>query len=207
VQLDGGLSRKYEGSGLGLVLVRRLTELHGGGVEVHSSPGKGSRFTVNLPWEQTAGGRKATEHPVTGGETVTTAGGPWLTDILPTVLIVEDDDRTLAVLTEYFRSHRCQILIARTALEALRMIGVQRLDLVLMDIQMPAIDGHAVIQLVREVEERLGHARIPVYAVSSLSLPGDRDRWIAAGASDLFYKPVSLAALSRQLQAHEGSLV
>lgn len=214
VQLDSRLSRQYDGTGLGLALVYRMAELHGGSVSVASDVGKGSQFMVSLPWRNqeqlpltatrlgmaeqmqplpTALTQEATRH----GEQ------PWTNLATPharlKVFIVEDNETNINTLTDYLQAHGYAVDVARNGIEALNRLRGTKPDLILMDIQMPGTDGLEVMQQVRK-EETLQH--IPIVALTALAMPGDRDRCLAAGADEYLSKPVSLQRLVCLIENH-----
>jgi PAS domain S-box-containing protein len=200
-QVESGLSRLHAGSGLGLSLVLGLTRLHGGGVEVSSRPGEGSRFTVTLPWRRPeraaeAGGEDARRAGTRGPdapEPSSPAPGPGRGDLL----VVEDDEASALVLSDCLSHCGYAVSVARSGFEALRLVQENLPDLILMDIQMPGMDGLETIRRLRE-DERL--ARTPILAVTALAMPGDRERCLSAGASGYLTKPVDLAALLRTVE-------
>jgi PAS domain S-box-containing protein len=327
VQLDAGLNRQHEGSGLGLALVARLTDLHGGSVAVASEPGQGSRFTVTLPWQgidkptdegvQPDGARSIalpgltkaliiedsptaadqlaryldelhiqTSITAQGAEAVTRAvefapdvilldvllpdisGWDVLTSlkadprvqsipvlivsvvddqphgmargasgylikpitrqrlwgklertVLPTapdtaaadeatpataanaplVLLAEDNETILAMLSEYLVARGFQVITARNGAEALMHARETRPALALMDIQMPNMDG---LEAIRRIRADTARADIPIIAMTALTMPGDRERCLEAGATAYMSKPVSLKQLVQMMSSY-----
>jgi signal transduction histidine kinase/DNA-binding response OmpR family regulator len=354
VQLDSSLSRQYPGTGLGLALARRLVELHGGGITVASELGKGSRFTVSLPWqapvesfctvepsesisttigascraliiedsppsaEQLA--RYLSElsietviHPRANGAIAKAAElqpdviildlllpelAGWqvlvklkaesrtqnipvlivsvmdertqglalgaaeyllkpisrqqlqgaLSKILPQailmkpdlhcqdfakrkepsctiptgekepeflpgqelsaepplILLAEDNESNIAVLSEYLLTRRYRVGVARNGSEAVARAREKRPDVILMDIQMPGMDG---LEATRRIRANADLATIPIIALTALAMPGDRERCLQAGVNDYMSKPVSLknlfAAIEQQLHQNQ----
>lgn len=335
VQLDSRLARHHEGSGLGLALVYRMAELHGGSVSVSSEIGCGSRFTVTLPWHKPefpafAQGNSETEailarlrrvllidnSPATveqirryllevGAETIVVsededpveaacrvrpdliimdvlysawpgidllsefrqhpdthtipllvlsvisdtlpsdvtngAGEPPIQRIVkpisrhqfsqalrnvfappvqrpvpapyttapsvggttrdnrPLILIVEDNETNIRTLVDYLTAKGVRLEVARTGADVMPMVRIQRPDLILMDIQMPDMDGITAIRLLR-ADERF--STIPIIALTALAMPGDRERTLAAGANDYISKPLSLKRLVQMIENH-----
>jgi PAS domain S-box-containing protein len=189
-QLDTRLSREHAGTGLGLALVRSLAELHGGHAEVESEPGKGSRFRVVLPWRR----------PV-----------PWSIEALGTgaaelsgsraraatarVLLVEDDDPNRTILGEFLRMRGFTVDEASTGSEALACAASSPPDLVVLDIQLPGMDGLEVLARLRAS----GGAVPPVLALTALAMAGDKEKILAAGADAYLAKPASLAMLGKEI--------
>lgn len=320
VQLDSSLSRRYDGTGLGLALVRRIMELHGGSIALDSEVGKGSRFTIVLPWQpltdltaetaadsglsalptpdieralivedsETAAdqlsryltevGIQITVHPYgngaveaairhqpdvilldillpdqTGWEVLTALKAHPATRSIPVVvvsviearshglnlgaaayllkpvtrqqlqhtitqvvavaqsvprtalvlidtppvvppliLLAEDNEANITTTTLYLQAHGLQVEVARNGLEAIQMADEYRPNLVLMDIQMPEIDG---LEAIRRIRSDTKLRQVPIIALTALAMPGDRDRCLAAGANEYMTKPVSLKQL------------
>ncbi len=185
-QLDSRLSREYGGIGLGLTLVRRLVDLHGGSVSLSSKPGEGSHFTVTLPWST----QDNVVPPV-----VMSPGAPlqptW--SWAPRLLLAEDHELTLRLYSELLRQQGCTVTTAYNGEEALARAQEERPDLVIMDIQMPVMDG---LTAIRRMRADLGLAQVPIIALTALAMPGDRERCMEAGANRYLAKPVSLYQLS-----------
>ncbi|MGE5656299.1 MAG: PAS domain S-box protein [Actinomycetota bacterium] len=331
VQIDSSLSRRYTGTGLGLALVRRITELHGGSVTVVSEVGKGSQFTVTLPWKQspvlnTAQAEEpspvaignshtsisedsttATEqfcrylievgvlpaiypqeegaletaikiqptviildlqlppicgwdllaklkaHPQTQQipaivvsliddrtralelgaseylikpitrqqlqstlakilrepaikpteQTVSAAFQqtalvviPEIAPKAPLILIAEDNEANIATLWDYLLAQGYRLAVAKNGWEAVKIAKEQNPQLILMDIQMPEMDGLLATQQIRADSET---AMIPIIALTALAMPGDKEKCLAAGVNEYFTKPVSLKKLAKTI--------
>ncbi len=330
VQIDSRLSRQYEGTGLGLALVLRLVQAHGGSVAVASVQGQGSRFSVTLPWNPQQGtgplpdasdaaptpsialrtvliiedsptaaeqiGRYLNElgihgiiHSQASGavaraaelqpdlivldillpdgvgwdllrqlkselrtqaipvlitsvvdeperaralgaagfiakpidravftrvlQRIATAAGhlPAQPDVLDAtrprepdaaplrILLAEDNEATIELMCDYLHAKGYEVAVARNGAEALAQAQEVTPALVLMDIQMPGMDGLEAIQRIRAVAAQ---STTPIIAVTALAMPGDRERCLAAGANDYLTKPVNLRALLAAIQTH-----
>jgi len=136
-QVDSALNRSYEGTGLGLSLVKRIVELHGGQVRVTSKPELGSCFTICLPCDLTG---SPEQEPPPNLKLATTAT-KFTRDSQPLILIAEDNEASLETLTSYLSNKACQLLVARTGGEAVSLAQDKRPDLILMDMSLPVIDG------------------------------------------------------------------
>ena len=203
VQLDTRLSREYEGAGLGLALVYRLVELHGGSVSVSSEPGKGSCFTVCLP-EVAPHSTEAASRSDTPTALESLSQAAAFADRL--VLIAEDDERTASTLVDYLSGHGLRVVSARNGMETLSLATELRPALILMDIQMPELDG---LEATRRIRAQAQLRSIPIIAMTALVMPGDRERCIAAGADDYISKPISprrLFALLTHYLAREAAM-
>ncbi len=185
-QLDSSLSRQYQGTGLGLSLVKKLVELHGGKIEVESELGRGSRFHFNIPIQKMAGpvAKKATARLVSYDTKPTGRG--------KRILVVDDNQVNLMVQSEYLISKGYQVIEAENGVEALDLAQKQKPHLILMDIQMPGMDGFEAIRRLRALPE---FAAIPIIALTALAMPGDRERCLEAGATEYHTKPFSLKGL------------
>lgn len=322
VQLDSSLSRRYAGTGLGLALVRRIVELHGGSVSLLSEIGKGSRFTVTLPWHEIDSininaretektqwqlpniqqalivedseitakqvarylgeiGTETTIHPLGEGsvdaalqfkpdiiildlllpnisglevlsqlkanpatkeipvlvisvvderERALSLGAsayllkplsrqefqlalsqifsqsPQLSDRtalvvtsptaqkFPLILLAEDNESNISTMMDYLQIHGYQVNLARNGLEAVEMAKKQKPDLILMDIQMPEMDG---LEATRWIRKEPNLVKIPIIALTALAMPGDREKCVIAGANEYLTKPIGLKNLMK----------
>jgi PAS domain S-box-containing protein len=199
-QLDTRLAREHGGSGLGLALVRHMTQLHGGKVEVRTEPGRGSRFSVLLPWTPRPGGAPsgAAFRPV--GSTAP-APSPGRSTSAPTVVLVDDDPAAAEVLTSYLGASGIRLEVATNGPAGLDLVAAVQPDVVLMDIQLPGMDGLEVIRRLKADGDGNGPR---VIALTALAMTGDRERMIAAGADDYLSKPVSLQVLEARIRALAG---
>jgi PAS domain S-box-containing protein len=195
VQLNSGLNRTHEGTGLGLSLVYRLTELHGGSVSVSTELGKGSRFTVSLPWEDN----------ITLSSPVVESIEPELpiqtTLSQAVILLVDDNQNVIETLYDYLSIKGYQLLTAHNGIQAIDKTIEEKPDLILMDIQMPGMDG---LEAIRQIKANPEVSMIPIIAITALAMPGDQARCLEAGAQDYLSKPLSFKAL---VESIEGVLV
>ncbi|MCG6869327.1 MAG: response regulator [Gammaproteobacteria bacterium] len=197
VQLDNPMNRNYSGTGLGLVLAYRMAELHGGGISVESTPGQGSRFTVTLPWSA-AMPRSYGQLGAAGVSDDTGERGP-LPGTGIRVLLAEDHETNSDMLTEALESMEFQVSQARDGVEALAMARRVRPDIILMDLQMPNLDGLEATRRLRADPELNGTA---VIALTALTMPGDRERCFEAGVNDYLEKPVGVREMVRTIHRH-----
>ncbi|HAV78527.1 MAG TPA: hypothetical protein DCX53_14355 [Anaerolineae bacterium] len=193
VQLDGGLARENAGTGLGLVLVAQMARLHGGGVKVESVPGQGSRFTLTLPWEPA----------LTPDTTVKLRNTGRLRPVAPdevnkhTILLMEDTQEVTMMLKDYLENAGYKVITAQDGLEGIEQAKITHPDLILMDIQMPRIDGFEATKRLREDPE---FKQTPIVALTALAMPNDRQRCLAAGMDEYISKPVNLKRLLKIIQ-------
>ena len=198
-QLDSKLSRQYAGTGLGLSLVLRLAELHGGSIEVKSELGKGSCFTVSLPWSESKSHfpqvAPAYKNPDISTDRIAAKG--------PLILLVDDNEINLSTVGDYLRAQDFCVILARNGLEAIQVVRERKPQLVLMDIQLPVMDGIDAISILRADPT---FASLPILALTSRAMVGDRERCIEAGANDYLTKPVQLKQLTHVILSHLNHL-
>jgi len=183
-QLDGSMSRKYEGTGLGLAMVKNLVELHYGTVDVESEPGRGSCFTVRIPYraeteEKTAvGGQLAVDRNMQTGSQEQGV-------MQPLVLIVEDDEKSAELMKVQLESEGWLTLVAGTAEEGIEMASSHRPDLITLDILLPGMNGWEFLE---KVKRDKALAEIPIVIVSIVA---DENKGFSLGASKVLQKPVN----------------
>ncbi len=196
-QLDGSLSRQYEGTGLGLVMVKRLVELHGGEVHVTSTEGQGSCFQFTIPYRKVDEDKPADRTPVETAPAAPPAAAatPLLASVSeprmmqPEVLIVEDNDQAADLMALQLGSAGYTIQRARGGAEALNMMKAQQPDLVVMDIMLPDIDGWEVMRRMKQ-DPQLESIHVVV-----VSIVADEKKGFALGAVDVLEKPLHKQAL------------
>jgi PAS domain S-box-containing protein len=187
-QADVSTTRNYGGTGLGLAIARQLIELMGGAVGAESELGVGSTFWIELPL--------VTAAATNGGPSP--AATPRLWGSAPRVLVAEDSPVNQTVAVRTLERVGCQADVAHSGREALAMLASRQYDAVLMDCQMPELDGYEATAELRRREGAGQH--IPVIAMTGETMDGDRERCLAAGMDDYLSKPIERAALVAVLQ-------
>ncbi len=186
-QADGSITRRYGGSGLGLAITRRLVEMHGGTIRVESELGRGSTFRVSLPLDREPAGALASPG-LGGGDRVGNAPSRETARIL----IVEDNLINQKVVSAILRKKGFVVEIANNGQEALDKLEAGEFSLVLMDVQMPLMDGLEATRRIRR-EERWKN--LPVLAMTAHAMNGDRERCLQAGMNAYVSKPVEATHL------------
>ncbi len=261
VQIDSSLSRQYNGTGLGLALVKRLVEAQNGCISVTSTPGQGSCFTITLPYEtvpttlasvnlaaqsdspslpaldrddRPADERSAVDllEPNDDLELILTTAAaaesrvpdsiahnlpllnvplpaidldlaaPPAIDIrgtrqLPLILLAEDNKTNIETLLLYLSHSGLEMMVAKDGMEVIQLAQSHYPDLILMDIQMPGMDGLEAIATIRQLPEIMD---TPIIALTALAMPGDRERCLASGANEYLAKPAKLKAVRETIQ-------
>jgi len=188
-QVESGMSRSYGGTGLGLAISKQLAELMGGSVKVRSAPGRGSIFTVRLHLQHAC------------HETVTQSAESRLPPIDissargKTVLLVEDNAVNAFISAASLESMGVVSVHAANGNEAVNLYRERRFDAILMDCEMPVMDGFAATRLIRELEASSGQSRTPIIALTANALTGDREHCLRQGMDDYLSKPIELRQL------------
>jgi signal transduction histidine kinase len=194
-QLDSGYSRNYPGTGLGLAISRRLATLMGGDISVASELGRGTTFTVTLPLPLAA-----MTDPGGAFQTEFSGGAKGLAGKNRYRILVVEDDATIRKLLELVLVDRGYVVeMAKNGAEALERWNQEDTDLILMDVQMPVMDGLAATAEIRRKEEGTG-ARIPIVSLTAHALAEDSARCLAAGADAYLTKPLNLQELFHTLE-------
>ena len=196
IQIDSALNRQYNGTGLGLALVKRLVEIHGGTVELTSELGVGSCFAINLPINVGFPAiEEQTEQDLSGQSQIGQSQTEGL--ISPLILLAEDNEANIVTFSSYLEAKGYRILLANDGQQAIDLAKAEHPDLILMDIQMPVMDGLEAIKQIR-LDPNL--ADIPIIALTALVMEGDHERCLAVGANEYLSKPIKLKQLATIIQ-------
>ena len=195
-QADSTITRRFGGTGLGLSICRSLVEMMGGEIEARSTPGAGSRFRFVLPLRRSCSladydARETEAAPAALPE----AGRPLR------VLLAEDHPTNQRVVQLILASQGAEVVIAGDGAQALAAFEAGPFDVVLMDMQMPVMDGLSATRRIRELEGRTGRARTPVVMLSANAMAEHREDALAAGADSHVAKPITAASLLAGIEA------
>jgi signal transduction histidine kinase len=197
VQLDSSLNRRHAGTGLGLTLVKQIVELHGGKIHLESKLHHGSCFTVHLPKICLLSDQDTCSLMPFDG----LASYPLQIDReIPKaslILLAEDNEANISTFSSYLTAKGYRMILAENGQEAIDLAQSERPDLILMDIQMPNMDGLEAISQIRQNPQLI---KTPIIALTALVMAGDRERCLAVGANDYLAKPVQLRQLNLKIQ-------
>ncbi|MHC1711693.1 MAG: chemotaxis protein CheB [Solidesulfovibrio sp.] len=189
-QVEGVYMRRFGGAGLGLSIVRRLVALMGGEIAVDSEEGRGTTMYVSLPIQTAAqtdrntGGREPKSSSLSGLR----------------LLLAEDDAVSMLSFTRMLQKAGHRVDVAEDGAKALLLLAKQDYDCILMDVQMPVMDGVAATRAIRGDATLGAKARIPIIAMTAYAMTGDRERFLAAGMDDYVGKPVEMDDLEQAIQ-------
>ncbi len=239
VQIDSTLSRQYNGTGLGLALVKRLVEAQNGSIQVTSTPGQGSCFSIALPYvsvpstppisavkpppipdpidrelqEITDSQEPESDRfvPLAVAELLPLTSSLSLPSLVelesiaepgfdappenhsqrqqPLILLAEDNQTNIETFLLYLTHSGYEIVVANNGIEAIDLAQSVQPDLILMDIQMPGMDGLEAIVKIRQIPALV---KVPIVALTALAMPGDRETCLASGANEYLSKPAKL---------------
>ncbi|HBC76601.1 MAG: hypothetical protein A2008_10375 [Candidatus Wallbacteria bacterium GWC2_49_35] len=193
-QIDDSYTKKYQGTGLGLAIVKNLANLMGGEVSVKSAAGRGTRFDIDIPFKISERYIYSPDEKISGAgdELKMSAAGMK-------ALIVEDDQISAKLASVILKKNGFEPVTAYNGRQALDLIEKNKFAVVLMDIQLPEIDGLTAIKLIKSRGASEEQFRVPVIALTAYALSGDREKFTEAGADDYISKPFVEEDLTKKI--------
>ena len=201
-QVDGSATRRHGGTGLGLAIARQLVEMMGGSIRCQSTIGEGSEFWFDVELARVNGSGGTLRTPSEASASV----GPRSAEQSKRVLLVEDNTVNQRVAHAMLQRLGYEVDLAEDGERALEALRVHRYQVVLMDCQMPVMDGYEATRRLRDEAEGALDPAVPVIAMTAHAMNGDRERCLAAGMDDYMSKPVSLDAMRDVLARWVGSV-
>ena len=190
-QIDSSFRKKYKGAGLGLSITKKLVEMMGGSISVRSNiPEKGTTFSFNIPIEAN-GDNDIFDSFETVIETARCLKGLK-------ILFAEDNPVNKELVNRYLEKEGCRITNVNNGLEAFEIYKLERFDLLLLDIQMPVMDGVEAIRKIRDFETDKGYRTIAI-ALTAYAMKTDRDKFLSAGMDGYVSKPFSKEHLLKEM--------
>jgi signal transduction histidine kinase/ActR/RegA family two-component response regulator len=191
-QVEAGSSRRYGGTGLGLSICRRLVETMGGEIGVRTAPDKGSDFYFSIPIRVPD---FPAENPVPAAKRVRANYRK------PRILVVDDDSVNRKLIMRMIEKAGAEAQLVESGAQAIHAFQEEEFDLIIMDIQMPGMDGIETTRRIREIEMRTGAVRrTPISALTANAGEGDRERCFEAGMDDFFCKPIRIDVLEKLIE-------
>jgi len=206
-QVDGGITRTYGGTGLGLTITRNFLNLLGGSLEIASREGKGSTFTIFLPvslpdpptFRPAISGRREILETIRQSEPehiIPTSGAT-----LGNILLVEDNEVNQRFISRLLSDGGFDVTLAQNGAVALEILSENTFDLILMDLQMPVMDGYEAIRYIKEDPNLSG---VPIVAITAHAMKKDKKRALDAGCVGFLTKPIRKDALMAEVSVHTG---
>ena len=195
-QADGSHTRRYQGAGLGLAIVSRLVSMWGGRLEMASAPGRGTTVSFTMPARLAPAGVEAPPPAQAAFGPPTRPGR---------VLLAEDDPINTVMTMDMLESLGYRATIVENGSQAIKALSQEDFDCLIMDIQMPEMDGITATRTIRAAMELGAKAEIPIIALAAHAMPGDRERVLAAGMNDYLAKPVDFDHLEMALARVMGN--
>ena len=197
-QADSSVSRKYGGTGLGLPISKNLARLMGGDIFVSSQVGKGSTFSVLLPAKITSENTDTQNEPRLDTQKINERIRSHLNQE-DKILVVEDYEGNIVVLSYILDDIGIEYDVANNGEEALELWKTKHYDIILMDVQMPKMDGFTATKKIRENEQEKNLDRTPIIGMTAHALVGDKDKCIKAGMDSYLPKPLVEADIKKEI--------
>lgn len=201
IQADSSTARIYGGTGLGLSICKSIVDLIGGDIVVTSKVGLGSNFKVSLPLpckpSKTGNTELNNEYSVT--DNLESVDGINDKDRLK-VLVAEDYEGNIIAVLDFLQGEGCEVVVAKNGEIAVKYYQSSSFDIILMDVQMPRMDGLTATRLIKEMEVKQNKRPTPILGMTANAMKEDRERCLAAGMDDYISKPMRLDELSSKIK-------
>ena len=194
VQADVSITRQYGGTGLGLAISKRLVELMGGSIEVNSKKDMGTKFTVTIPMHEAVKKEVVTEAAKKKPKTSNEEKGR--------ILLVEDYEGNIVVALHFLQEQGYDVIIARNGKEALDKLKQSAFDIILMDVQMPIMDGYTATGIIKDKEKSGKLPEMPIIGMTANAFKEDKEKCLAAGMDDYISKPYDFDNLMDKIDYH-----
>ena len=193
-QVDNSYSKKYAGTGLGLAISKELIRLMGGDIWFESELGKGSIFYFTIPFKLS----NETNYKI---KTDNNADSNITKTISKNILIADDDPLNIEFISFYLKQNDCNIFAAENGIQVLDILLKHEIDLILMDIQMPELNGFETIKIIRKSQSDKYSADIPIIAITAYAMNGDKEKIMDSGVNDYVSKPINMKILMEKINA------
>ena len=196
-QAESGTTRKFGGAGLGLAITKKLARLLGGTISLSSEVGKGSIFTIMIPVGVDTSGQDGLDRYDSVKHLQNTEQTEPVTKLSGRILVAEDDPANQGLFEVLLKKTGCQFVIVSDGKMVLEKIKAEDFDIILMDIQMPVMNGYETTTAIREAG-----IKVPIIAVTAFAMVGDREKCFEAGCNDYISKPLDHKELLEMLQKY-----
>ncbi|MDK2867515.1 MAG: hypothetical protein PWP38_1830 [Clostridiales bacterium] len=193
-QIDSSYAKPFQGTGLGLAISKKLVELMGGDIWLSNSSDEGSTFCFTIQLGQDKGMIQQMNAIRNVIESI-----PEPMDMKTRILVVEDDEISRQAIVTFLKKQHYDILVAQNGIQAIEIARSNPVDIILMDIQMPELDGFSAT---REIRTNLKLSKVPIIAMTAYALSGDRERCLNAGMDDYVSKPINFEEIKSKIIKH-----
>ena len=191
-QVDGDIKRKFGGTGLGLAITKQLVEMQGGEIHLESELGVGTTFTFNMFYQETNKKILLDDKPIAESSRIDAVG--------KRVLVVEDNHMNRKYISTLLKKWQVDYQMAHNGLEGVEMARLERFDMILMDIQMPVMDGYEATITIRNTANQ--NRDTPIIALTASAMLSQKDKAFKAGMNDYVSKPFKPSQLFEKMQEH-----
>ena len=191
-QVDGDIKRKFGGTGLGLAITKQLVEMQGGEIHLESELGVGTTFTFNMFYQETNKKVLLDDKPIAESSRIDAVG--------KRVLVVEDNHMNRKYISTLLKKWQVDYQMAHNGLEGVEMARLERFDMILMDIQMPVMDGYEATITIRNTANQ--NRDTPIIALTASAMLSQKDKAFKAGMNDYVSKPFKPSQLFEKMQEH-----